>query len=441
MTETTATTGTAAPKQLTPAERQAVRKNLIGIGMGNLLEWFDWNVYTTFAVYLAAQAFSKEDPTSAFLQTLATFAVGFIARPFGGFLFGWIGDRRGRKFSLTLAILFASFGSLLIAALPSFADVGVFASVMLVVARIIQGLAHGGELPSSQVFLSEVAPDRHRGLWSSWIYVSGTAGVLLGVIFGAVLNVALTPEQLDSFGWRIPFVVGALAGLYTLYLRRNMKETDNFTEAQEAGLIRENIFMQLFRHWGAALKVIGLTVGITVAYYVWAISAPTYANKVLGMDRGETLWAGIIGNIVLIIALPVWGILADRWGRKPVMMLSAFSTAVLTLPLNAIELDNFVSLTLGISGMSLLLAGALSIMPALFAELFPAEVRTAGVGLPYSIAVALFGGTAPMLQAWSADLAFDFFPYYVVGLLVLTGGTVLLTRETKGIVLDEAHKL
>lgn len=440
MTNTTAPTGAAATPPRTQAERKAIRKNLVGVGMGNMLEWFDWNVYTTFAVYLAAQAFSKEDPTSAFLQTLATFAVGFIARPFGGFLFGWIGDRRGRKFSLTLAILFASFGSLLIAMLPSFADVGVLASVTLVVARIIQGLAHGGELPSSQVFLAEVSPDRHRGLWSSWIYVSGTAGVLLGIILGAVLNAVLTADQLNSFGWRIPFVIGALAGLYTLYLRRNMNETENFTEAQDAGLIRENIFVQLFRHGFSALKVIGLTVGITVGYYVWAIGAPTYANKVLGMDRGETLWAGIIGNIVLIIALPLWGIVADRWGRKPVMMISAFSVAALTLPLASVKLDNFMSLTLGISVMSALLAGALAIMPALFAELFPAEVRTAGVGLPYSIAVALFGGTAPMLQTLSSQVAFDFFPYYVVGLLLLTGCSVFFIRETKGIVLDESHK-
>ncbi len=413
--------------------RRTTRKNLVGIGMGNLLEWYDWNVYASFAVYIAAHAFDNDDPTSALLSALAVFAVGFIARPFGGFLFGWIGDRKGRKFSLTLAIMLASFGSLAIALMPDYQTMGAWSSLMLLLARLVQGLAHGGELPASQVFLSEVAPRKHRGLWSSWIYVSGTTGILFGLLLAAILNLALTTEQLNSFGWRIPFALGAVAGLYTLYLRRNMKESEVFEQVAKSNANRKrNIVAQIWEHRLAALQVIGLTIGLTVAYYAWAINAPTFANTQLGMDRGLTLWAGVIGNIVLIGALPLWGILSDRIGRKPVMLISAGGALVLYYPMTLWLRDDFMVLLLSVSIMSALLAGALAIMPALFSELFPPEVRTSGIGFPYAFAVAAFGGTAPYIQTWAASSSFNFFPIYAMALLVISAVTVFTVPETKG---------
>lgn len=413
--------------------RRTTRKNLVGIGMGNLLEWYDWNVYASFAVYIAAHAFNNDDPTSALLSALAVFAVGFIARPFGGFLFGWIGDRKGRKFSLTLAIMLASFGSLAIALMPDYQTMGAWSSLMLLLARLVQGLAHGGELPASQVFLSEVAPRKHRGLWSSWIYVSGTTGILFGLLLAAILNLALTTEQLDSFGWRIPFALGAVAGLYTLYLRRNMKESEVFEQVAKSNANRKrNIVAQIWEHRLAALQVIGLTIGLTVAYYAWAINAPTFANTQLGMDRGLTLWAGVIGNIVLIGALPLWGMLSDRIGRKPVMLISAGGALVLYYPMTWWLRDDFMVLVLSVSIMSALLAGALAIMPALFSELFPPEVRTSGIGFPYAFAVAAFGGTAPYIQTWAASSSFNFFPIYAMVLLVISAVTVFTVPETKG---------
>jgi len=413
--------------------RRTTRKNLVGIGMGNLLEWYDWNVYASFAVYIAAHAFDNDDPTSALLSALAVFAVGFIARPFGGFLFGWIGDRKGRKFSLTLAIMLASFGSLAIALMPDYQTMGAWSSLMLLLARLVQGLAHGGELPASQVFLSEVAPRKHRGLWSSSIYVSGTTGILFGLLLAAILNLAPTTEQLNSFGWRIPFALGAVAGLYTLYLRRNMKESEVFEQVAKSNANRKrNIVAQIWEHRLAALQVIGLTIGLTVAYYAWAINAPTFANTQLGMDRGLTLWAGVIGNIVLIGALPLWGILSDRIGRKPVMLISAGGALVLYYPMTLWLRDDFMVLLLSVSIMSALLAGALAIMPALFSELFPPEVRTSGIGFPYAFAVAAFGGTAPYIQTWAASSSFNFFPIYAMALLVISAVTVFTVPETKG---------
>ena len=210
------------------ADRAATRKTLLGTGIGNAVEWYDWAIYATFTPFIASQLFSKADPASAVLATLAIFAVGFVARPVGGFLFGWIGDRVGRKTSMTLAVGLASLGSLMIGVAPSFAAIGVWASLMLLVARLIQGLAHGGELPSSQTYLSEVAPKEKRGLWATLIYTSGTVGILAGTLLGAILNMTLSTEAMNDWGWRVPFLVGAVMGLYALIMRSKLHETEAF---------------------------------------------------------------------------------------------------------------------------------------------------------------------------------------------------------------------
>ncbi|MDQ4046815.1 MAG: MFS transporter, partial [Actinomycetota bacterium] len=189
-------------------------RTLVGTGIGNAVEWYDWAIYATFSPFIASALFSKEDPTSAFLATLAIFAVGFVARPFGGFVFGWIGDRVGRKTSMTFAVGLAALGSLLIGIAPSFEAVGAFASVLLLVARLIQGLAHGGELPSSQTYLSEMAPKEKRGFWATLIYTSGTVGILAGTMLGATLSNVLSKTDMNAWGWRIPFIIGGIMGIY-----------------------------------------------------------------------------------------------------------------------------------------------------------------------------------------------------------------------------------
>ena len=288
------------------ASRAATRKTLLGTGIGNAVEWYDWAIYATFTPYIASQLFSKADPASAVLATLAIFAVGFVARPVGGFLFGWIGDRVGRKTSMTLAVGLASLGSLMIGVAPSFASIGFWASLMLLVARLIQGLAHGGELPSSQTYLSEVAPKEKRGLWATLIYTSGTVGILAGTLLGAILNMTLSAEAMNDWGWRVPFLVGAVMGLYALIMRSKLHETEAF-EGETASEKRAAIWPQIVKHRKQALQVIGLTVGLTVIYYIWGVVAPSYAATTLKIDRGEALWASVVANIVFIAALPVLG--------------------------------------------------------------------------------------------------------------------------------------
>lgn len=419
---------------ITPAAtRTSTRKTLIGTGIGNAVEWYDWAIYATFTPFIASQLFSKSDPASAVLSTLAIFAVGFVARPFGGFLFGWIGDRIGRKASMTLAVGLASVGSLMIGIAPTFAAVGVWASLTLLVARLIQGLAHGGELPSSQTYLSEMAPKEHRGFWATLIYTSGTVGILFGTLLGAVLNMALSTEVMNAWGWRIPFLIGAAMGLYALIMRSRLHETDVF-EGEAATEKRAPIWPQIVRHRKQALQVIGLTVGLTVIYYIWGVVAPSYATTALKIDRGEALWAGVIGNIVFIAALPFWGKLADRIGRKKVLWSGAIGAGLLHFPMTALLKDSAWQLAVSMSVMLIFIAASAAIVPAVYAELFPTSIRTVGVGVPYSICVALFGGTAPYLQQWLGTTVQmpQLFNVYAVLLLAISAAFVFTIPETKG---------
>ncbi|MET4096115.1 MFS transporter [Arthrobacter sp. UYCu712] len=412
--------------------RATLRKTIVGTGIGNAVEWYDWAIYATFTPFIASQLFSKADPASAVLSTLAIFAVGFVARPFGGFLFGWIGDRIGRKSSMTLAVGLASLGSLLIGIAPTFAAVGVWASVLLLVARLIQGLAHGGELPSSQTYLSEIAPRERRGLWSTLIYTSGTVGILFGTLLGAVLNMSLSTEMMNAWGWRIPFLIGAVMGLYALVMRARMHESSVF-EDEPAADKREPIWPQIVRHRKQALQVIGLTVGLTVIYYIWGVVAPSYATTALKIDRGEALWAGVIGNVVFIAALPFWGKLSDRIGRKKVLWAGATGAAVLHFPMTWLLKDSAWQLAVSMSVMLVFIAASAAIVPAVFAELFPTSIRTVGVGVPYSICVAAFGGTAPYLQQWLKDINMaQAFNLYAVALLVISILFIFSIPETKG---------
>lgn len=429
------------------ADRSTVMRTLVATGAGNAAEWFDWAIYATFASFIASQLFSHADPTSAFLATLAVFAVGFAARPLGGFVFGWLGDKIGRKTSLVWCVLLASLGSLVIALCPTYDAVGAWSSVILLIARIIQGLAHGGELPSAQTYLSEMAPNERRGLWSSLIYFSGTLGIMAGTFIGAILSTILSEEQMSAIGWRIPFLIGAVIGLFALYMRTKLEETEAFEEANVEGAHHhpeaperpeaDGVFRQLATHWRQAAKVIGLTVGLTVVYYVWGVSTPAYAIHELGIDAAGALWAGVVANIVFLIALPLWGRLSDRIGRRPVLLISGIGSAVFFFPATLIVRDSAVQLALGMSLMLVFIAASAAIVPTTYAELFPTTIRTMGVAIPYAICVAAFGGTAAYLQAgmnaWFGDAGPTIFGVYTIVLLCIGIATVFTLRETKGI--------
>ncbi len=426
----------------TPDDQATTRKSFAGTGIGNALEWYDWGIYSTLTAFIASHMFSKADPTSALLSTLAVFAVGFLARPIGGLLFGRVADRRGRKLSLMLSVGLASVGSLLIGVTPTFDQIGVWASVLLLTARLLQGLAHGGELPAAQTYLSEKAPAARRGLWSSWIYFSGTVGNLAGLLLAALLTTTLGKDTMNDWGWRVPFLVGAVVGLYALVLRRSMTETEVFTEDVEERGAGQGLWASLGEHKKQAAQVIGMTMGFTVIYYVWAINAPAYAQTTLKIDATSALWAGVVGNLVFLVCLPLWGMLSDRVGRKPVLISALAGAVILYIPMNALLKDSAWQLAVSMSIMLAVIAAVSSIGPAVYAEMFPTHVRAAGFGFPYSIAIALFGGTAPLIQAWMAERfqSTGVFPFYAIALMLISGLTILTLPETKGIDLHEVAR-
>lgn len=413
--------------------RQSHLRTLVGTGVGNALEWFDWNVYAAFAAYFATQVFNNDDPRSAFLKTMAVFAVGFVARPFGGVVFGWVGDHFGRKQALSAAVLSASLGSLIVAICPTYSQAGWLASALLLIGRLIQGLAHGGELPAAQTYLAEHAPREHRGLYSSAIYVTGTLGMLMGLALGLILQFLLTEDQMAAWGWRIPFAIGAALGVVALIIRNNMDESEVFEEAKStrAAEPRPHVLVQVARNWRTGLKVILMTSGLTVAYYIWSVTMPAIAKTQFGFSQQDAFRASLVGNLVFILALPFWGWLSDKIGRRPTIITGLLGVAILYIPLfNLIAGGQLWQLITAIGIQLFLLSGFLGHAPATYAEMFDTEQRTAGFGIPYAIAIAAFGGTAGYVLTWMNN-SYHFAIYSII-LLVISSITVMTLPETKG---------
>ena len=436
----------------TVSARTDRRRSLTGTGIGNALEWFDWSIYSTFAPFFAASFFDPSDTVSAFLAALVVFAAGFIARPIGGYLFGRLGDRLGRKTTMALTVILISIAGLIIAICPPYAQIGVAASVILVIARLLQGLAYGGEQPAAGSYLSEQAPAERRGLWSSLIYATGTFGAVMGLVLGAVLSALLTREDMFAWGWRIPFIIAALGGLYALWMRRNMSETQAFTEsisvveaetAEKPALVeRPNIWRDMWTMRRSVIQVIGLVVGATVAYYYWVVATSAYSISVLGADPTAVLIAGVAANLLFIAMLPAWGAISDRIGRRPVMLFGLVGLMATIIPMTSLIDGNPVNLFIAMLVASVFLTALTSISPAVMAELFPTRMRTTGVAVPLAVATAIFGGTAPYLQTWMAtNFGATSFAIYVIVLLAISAITVLTLPETRGRILtDETHE-
>lgn len=417
----------ASPDGARPPSRL---RQLAAASIGNAVEWYDWYAYSFLAVYFAGQIFPEGAGNSLvpLLSTFAVFAVGFFMRPVGGLLMGAVADRRGRRTALTLTILLMGGGSLLVALTPTYAATGVLAPLILVVARLVQGLSVGGEFAASTTFLVESAGPGRRGLFSSFQYVSTTAGQLLASGTAALLAALLTEQQMGEWGWRVAFLVGALLSLLGLWIRRGAQETRS-SEQQAAD--RPGIFEALRRHPRQSLLICGITAGGTIAYYTWTTYLPTYAQVNAGFDKGDSLTVGTLSLAFFALLQPLGGMLSDRIGRKPLLLGFSLGFAVLAVPLLHLVTDSFASLLLVQCAGMVLLTGYTAIAAAVNAEVFPARVRAAGIGFPYSLTVALFGGTAPYVGTWFKQAGHaDLFPWYVSALCLVSFLVYLTLPET-----------
>lgn len=405
-------------------------RDLIGALAGSTFEVFDWSIYSTFAAFFAT-AFFADQNVAAFLGTNIVFAVGFIARPLGSLIFGHISDTRGRKISLFATSATALVGTLLIAFSPTQQTIGIGAAIILVTARIIQGLAHGGEQPAAGAYISEIAKPHNRGVWSSWVYVAIFAGGIFGTLLAAVLTSLLGAPALIAGGWRIAFVIGALGSAYSLYLIRRLDETEVFEGSREVtrgtSLVREMV-----RAWRPSLMIIGLTIGTTVAFQNW-IAIPSYHIVVFGTSPDDVLWTALGMQLIAILALPLWGLASDRIGRKPVVLIGFIGAALTTFPFMNLLDGSTVRMFLTGAVSLVLLVAPLAILPALMAELVPTSIRTIGVGFSYAVATGIFGGTVLPLQTWIGDTwGPQYFGIYVTITLVVSVVVALLIPETRG---------
>lgn len=405
-------------------------RQLLAASVGNAVEWYDWYAYTFLATYIAAQVFpaDADDSLVPLLSTFAVFAVGFFMRPVGGLLMGAVADRHGRRAALTVTILLMGGSSLLVGLTPSYASAGLLAPVVLVVARLLQGLSVGGEFAASTTFLVESAGPGRRGLFSSFQYVSTTIGQLAASGVAALLVSSLSAGQMEGWGWRVPFVLGAVLSLVGFWIRQGAHETRSEEQRRAP---KPRLFDALRHHPRQSLLICGITVGGTLAYYTWTSYLPTYAELNVGMDKADALLVGTVSLAVFALLQPVGGMLSDRYGRKPLLLFFGLGFALLSVALLRSLTGSVLSLLLvQLAGM-VLLTGFTSISAAVNAEVFPARVRAAGIGFPYSLTVALFGGTAPYMGTLFKDLGHPgLFPWYVSVLCLISSVVYLRLPET-----------
>ncbi|HEX8506401.1 MAG TPA: MFS transporter [Hymenobacter sp.] len=414
-----------APVNSPPVSRL---RSIISGSIGNLVEWYDWYAYSAFALYFAPVFFPKGSATAQLMNTAAIFAVGFLMRPLGAWLLGIYADRHGRRAALLLSVQLMAGGSLLIAFTPGYSRIGVLAPALLLLARLVQGVSVGGEYGTSATYLSEMAGARHRGFWSSFQYVTLMGGQLLALVVQLGLQQVLGPAQMSEWGWRVPFVIGAAAAIGALYLRTHMGETAAFEQEKqkaavgEAGPKRGQVRV-LLQHPRAVLTVVGLTLGGTLAFYTFTTYAQKFLVNTSGFSKEQ---ATLISFGVMAVALlfqPLMGAISDRIGRRPVLLMFGVGATLGTVPLlRLLAHTHDAGTAAGLLIVALLVvSGYTSINAVVKAELFPTEIRALGVGLPYALTVAIFGGTAEYVALFAKQHGVEeWYYWYVTGCAFLS---------------------
>ncbi len=421
----------------TTAEAAATRsrlKSIIGGSTGNMVEWFDWYVYSAFTLYFAPHFFPKGDQTAQLLSAAAVFAVGFVMRPVGAWIMGIYADRRGRKAGLTLSVTLMCAGSLIIACTPGYETIGVAAPTLLVLARLMQGLSVGGEYGASATYLSEMAGKERRGFFSSFQYVTLISGQLLAITVLLLLQAVMERAALEAWGWRIPFVIGAMLALVVFRLRRGLAETDSFKNAQATGAPKSGFLALIRHHPRETALVMLLTAGGTLAFYAYSIYMQKFLVNTSGFSKEVATQINAATLFVFMCLQPVAGGLSDRIGRKPLMIAFGVAGVLFTYPIFAALEQTKDALVAGLLVMAALIivTGYTSINAVVKAELFPSHIRALGVALPYALANTLFGGTAEYVALRFKDAGWERgFYWYVTAMIGVSLIVYLRMRDTR----------
>lgn len=419
-----------------PEPRGINRRRLVSIvggSAGNLVEWYDWFAYASFAIYFAPVFFPKADPTAQLLSTATIFAAGFVMRPIGAWVMGRFADSRGRKAGLTLSVALMFSGSLLLAAAPTYARAGLFGPAVLLLARVLQGLSLGGEYGASATYLSEMAPRRNRGFWASFQYMTLCGGQLCAIAVALVLQAVLTEAELTAWGWRIPFVIGALLALAVYLLRRNLAETPSFIN--QAASRPVSTAARLWRDHRRDSVLVGLlSAGGGVGAYTFTSYMQKYLFNTVGFTKATATWIVAAALLWATAIQPLSGALADRFGRRPLLLVFGIGGAAAAVPVFLL-LERTASPTAAALLVMLMLtlhSGYSANNALVKAELFPAHIRGLGVALPYAIGNALFAGTLEMVALALKGAGHERLFYgYVALIIALAGAATLLLPETR----------
>ena len=413
--------------------RKRVKAILVG-SVGNLIEWYDVYAYAAFALYFAGSFFPKSDPAAQQLAAASLFAVAFLVRPIGSVIFGYFADRYGRRTSLTLSVLLMCFGSLLIAVTPTYATIGVGAPIVPALARILQGLSQGGEYGTSATYLSEVAHPNRRGFYSGVWYMTLIGGQLTAILVLLVLQkVFLTPEQLKDWGWRIPFVIGALISVYAFYMRRDMHETELFKEADKI-VKKDSVWVLLGRNWKTMVLVVGITVGGTSAFYTYTTYMQKFLKLSVGLTDDQTTLVTAGSLIFAIVLQPLYGMLSDKIGRKPMLIafgvLGTLGTYPLLTTLQVTKRPFTAFLLICVAWA--IVSGYTALTAIVKAEMFPTAVRAMGVGIPYALTAAIFGGSVDSVALWFKSVGNEpGFYWYATGCIFVSLLFYVFIPDTK----------
>ncbi|QIZ33500.1 MFS transporter [Saccharopolyspora sp. ASAGF58] len=431
--------GRDEPEATIVDERQTKRA-VAAAAIGNTMEWFDFGVYSYIAVIISQVFFPPTNATAQLLSTFATFAVAFLVRPLGGFFFGPLGDRIGRRKVLATTMVTMALGTLAIGLIPSYATIGIWAPVLLLVARLVQGFSTGGEYGGAATFVSEYSPDRRRGFMASWLEFGTLTGYSLGAALVTVLTVTMAPQDLTTWGWRIPFLVAGPLGIIGLYLRFRLEETPAYRknsedEQPQAAATWRSLRTIFGRHWRPMLKCVGLVLVFNVTNYLLTSYMPTYLSAVLGFQHTSSLILVLVTMVLVMGLIVVLGRFSDRIGRLPIAGFGSVALIVLSFPAFLLIAQGSVGAVLGgllVIGLTLICFS--STMPSTLPALFPTEIRYGAVSVGFNISVALFGGTTPLIaEALVAVTGVKSIPAV---LLVAAGAVglvaVYFTREPAG---------
>ncbi|MGV0835754.1 MFS transporter [Mycolicibacterium thermoresistibile] len=382
---------------------ETVRKAVAASAIGNATEWFDYGIYAFGVTYLATAIFPGDGATATLLA-LMTFAVSFLVRPLGGFVWGPLGDRLGRRQILAITILLMAGATFCVGLVPSFDTIGYWAPVLMVMLRTIQGFSTGGEYGGAATFMAEYAPPRRRGFMGSFLEFGTLGGFAMGALLMLSFSVILDADQMNAWGWRIPFLIAAPLGLVGLYLRSQLDETPAFQELEHADEEQKSIgaeFKDLLRRYRTPiLQLGGLVVALNVVNYTLLSYMPTYLQTSIGLSDQVALIVPIIGMLAMMVFLPYAGHLSDRFGRKPMWWISLVGLFVAVVPMFMLMSTGVLGAIIGFAVLGLLYVPQLSTISAMFPAMFPTQVRYAGFAIAYNVSTSLFGGTAPVTNDW-----------------------------------------